>query len=160
MLEDDLRHFPMATTGYLQKVRGSKRVQDFIRMHALFNAPVQRLDPWESRGIFSSNGVDWLGYQVHEKAVDLSNPWGDSFGARIESCPYTRINEWLRNAVCPLVSLKFTGFLRLTGCIEFQANSRRLMVCKNHLRRLPPADTKLTGSLFRIWSISGLQYSG
>jgi hypothetical protein len=117
-------------------------VQDFIQVHALFNDPIKRFSSWESLSIFSSNVVDWLGYQVHEKAVDLSNPWGDSFGAGIESCPYTIITEWLRNAVFLLIPLKFTGFLRLTGCIEFRANSKRLMVCKNHLRRLPPADTK------------------
>ena len=36
MLEDDLRNFPMSTTGYLQKIRASQRYRDIIAVDELF----------------------------------------------------------------------------------------------------------------------------
>lgn len=150
----------MATTDYLQKIRGSKRVQDFIWVNALFNALKERLDSWESRGIFSSEVVDWFRYRLHVKVVDLSNRWDDFCWAWIKSCTDTIIVERLGNAVVPLVPCQFIGLFRPTRCIEFRAIFKHLKVYKNHQPRLPPADTKLTGFLSRIWSISGLQYSG
>ena len=41
MFEDDLRIFPMATTGYLQKILATQRYQDIIAVDELFKAIVR-----------------------------------------------------------------------------------------------------------------------
>ena len=41
MLEDDLRNFPMVTTGYLQKIRATQIYQDTIAVDKLFKAMVR-----------------------------------------------------------------------------------------------------------------------
>jgi len=41
MLEDDLRNFPMTTTGYPQKIRATQSYQDTIAVDKLFKAMVR-----------------------------------------------------------------------------------------------------------------------
>jgi hypothetical protein len=89
MLEDDLRHFPMATTDYLQKIRVSKRYQNIVRLDAL-KATAKRLNSPLNGFYFITQPVDRYGYGLHMKIIDiLSNRYRFSYGLVdfMESCP-------------------------------------------------------------------------
>jgi hypothetical protein len=49
MFEDDLQDFPMATTGYLQKIRAAKRYQDIIAAEELFKVIVRAVQVARTR---------------------------------------------------------------------------------------------------------------
>lgn len=87
MLEDDLRNFPMATTGYLQRIRATQRYQDIIAVHALFEA-IQRAILGRRCGYVP---MDWLKYRLSAYSFNLTDQtW------RTEK-------RWYQNRLAPLV---------------------------------------------------------
>jgi len=122
MLEDDLRHFPMATTGYLQKIRASKRYQDIIAVDALFNAIASGLGrPHAGTPYLPSPAyaVDWLGYRLHIMVfVLVPSRWERGLLNWMESNPDAMFIELVGVTVSPRLPSHFGVLQRLTEILK------------------------------------------
>lgn len=77
MLEDDLRNFPMATTGYLQNVWAAQRYQDIIAAGELYKFIVRAVQAAETRLLrsclsFAFLQGDWLDCRLTVFVKDLT----------------------------------------------------------------------------------------